>query len=476
MSKRKLTKDEIENILDFIKPNPHIPPDTAKIIMENAKHSLRIQLNGQEIYPQMIGKLAEQIKSMYFSTLVQPGESVGVITAQSIGEKQTQSNLNTFHKAGSSDKQPVVSKFSELLNATNKPKAPSYWIYFKNGNSSVPELRKTIGHSLVQLTFKRLVKKWEICVDKKPEEWYDAFFLLYGEKEDTFTDCISMEIDMDILFEYKLTMYEIAEVINREYADIFCLFSPDCYGKIDVYFDTRNIDLPEEKLVFVTPENTREIYLEEVAQPILENVSLCGISGIMNMFFVQDDKEWLVETENSREKTVDSVKFKSKNKTSGKEKTIDSAKRFKKVLAHPSVDMARTISNNVWDIYHTFGIEASRQYMIDEFSKIMEGINLCHVMLLVDKMTFLGTISSISRYTMRREESGPLGRASFEETLDNFLRAGVFGQEETTRGVSASIICGKRAPIGTGMCDLTMDVKKMMTVIKEESEAEEDDE
>lgn len=473
MSKRKLTKDEIENILDFIKPNPHIPPDTAKIIMENAKHSLRVQLNGQEIYPQMIGKLAEQIKSMYFSTLVQPGESVGVITAQSIGEKQTQSNLNTFHKAGSSDKQPVVSKFSELLNATNKPKAPSYWIYFRNGNLSVPELRKTIGHSLVQLTFKKLVKKWEICVDKNPEEWYDAFFLLYGEKEDTFTDCISMEIDMDILYEYKLTMYEIAEVINREYADIFCLFSPDCYGKIDVYFDTRNIDLPEEKLVFVTPENSREIYLEEVAQPILENVSLCGISGIMNMFFVQDDKEWLVETENSREKTVDSVKFKSKNKTSGKEKTVDSAKRFKKVLAHPSVDMTRTISNNVWDIYHTFGIEASRQYMIDEFSKIMEGINLCHVMLLVDKMTFLGTISSISRYTMRREESGPLGRASFEETLDNFLRAGVFGQEETTRGVSASIICGKRAPIGTGMCDLTMDVKKMMTAIKEESEADE---
>jgi len=473
--KRKLTDDEIEDMLDFIQPNPRIPQETALVIVEKAKKSLRGQLKGKQIYPKAIGRLKQQIRTMYFSTLIQPGESVGIITAQSIGEKQTQSNLNTFHKAGSSDKQPVVSKFSELLNAANKPKAPSYWIHFKHSNSSVPELRQTIGHSLVQLSFKRIVKNWEICIGKEPEPWYEVFFLLYGEKEEYFTDCISMEIDMDILFEYKLTMAEIAQVISGEYADTFCMFSPDCFGRIDIYFDTRNIDLPEEKLVFVTQDNAVEIYLEEVVQPILENVPLCGISGITNMFFVQDGKEWVVETENSREKTVDSVRFKGKSKTGGKEKTTDATRRYKKVLAHPAVDMTRTISNNVWDIYYTLGVEATRQYMIDEFSKIMDGINNCHVMLLVDKMTFLGTISSISRYTMRREESGPLGRASFEETLDNFLKAGVFGQEEPTRGVSASIICGKIAPIGTGMCDLAMDVSKLASV-KEESEDEDEGE
>jgi len=465
--KRKLTKGEIEDMLEFIQPNPHIPIETAMVIVEKAKEPLRKQLTGQLIYPEMIGRLSQQIRELYFSSLIQPGESVGIITAQSIGEKQTQSNLNTFHKSGSSDKQPVVSKFSELLNATNKPKAPSYMVYFKHGNSSVPELRETIGNSLVQLTFKKIVKNWTVCIDKEPESWYGVFNLLYGEKDEEFTDCISMEINMDVLYEYKLTMQEIADVIRREYADAFCMFSPDCFGQIDVYFDTRNISLPEEKLVFVTPENTREIYLEEVVQPILENVSLCGISGIINMFFLQDGKEWIVETENSREKTVDFIKFKTKNKSSGKEKTIDSTRRFKKVLSHPDVDMTRTISNNVWDIYYTLGVEAARQYMIDEFSKIMDGINLCHVMLLVDKMTFAGTISSISRYTMRREESGPFGKASFEETLDNFLKAGVFGQEEPTRGVSASIICGKRAPIGTGMCNLTMDVNKMLATISE---------
>ena len=366
---------------------------------------------------------------------------------------------DTFHKAGSSDKQPVVSKFSELLNTTTKPKAPSYLVYFSKGNKSVGELRQTIGHSIVQLTFKRITKRFSVCLDKVPEPWYDTFRILYGAPERTFTDCISLQVDMDLLYEYRLRLSDIARVISEQYSDLYCIFSPDCYGQIDVYLDTRNVELPEEKLVFVTKENSREIYLEEVVQPILEGIILCGIPGVMNMFFLQDKGEWFIDTENTREKITETVRF--RNKTGDKERLNDGTKRFKKVLSHPAVDTSRTVSNNVWDIYHTFGIEAVRQYMIEEFSSIMEGINLCHVMLLVDKMTFTGTISSISRYTMRREESGPFGKASFEETLDNFLKAGVFGQEEPTRGVSASIICGKRAPIGTGLCELAMDIKKL---------------
>jgi DNA-directed RNA polymerase beta' subunit len=183
---------------------------------------------------------------------------------------------------------------------------------------------------------------------------------------------------------------------------------------------------------------------------------VCGIPGINNVFFVHGDNEWFIETENARDKPFENNKFKT-----NKDKTTDSTKRYKMLLAHPKVDMSRTISNNLWDIYHTLGIEAVRQYMIDQFSEIMTGINTCHVMLLVDKMTFTGTVCSISRYSMRGEDGGVLGKASFEETLDNFTKAGVHGQEEPTTGISASIICGKRAPIGTGMCDLEMDMEKL---------------
>ena len=58
-----------------------------------------------------------------------------------------------------------------------------------------------------------------------------------------------------------------------------------------------------------------------------------------------------------------------------------------------------------------------------------------------------------------------MSKASFEETLDNYLRAAVSGDIERTRGVSASIICGKRSNIGTGMMDLRIDIKRLPSVI-----------
>lgn len=458
--KRKLSQNEIEDILSFITPNPHIPSKVANSIIETSKNELREQLVKIQIYPEMISELKNQIIKLHTESQIPNGESVGIITAQSIGEKQTQSNLNTFHRAGSSDKQPTVSKFNELLNATIKPKAPSYNIYFKEGNNNIQELRNTINHSLVQLTINKICKEVEICVDKEREKWYDAYEFLYREIEEHYIHCIVLKIDMDILFEYRLTLHNIAEYIDQNYNDMFCVFSPDYFGEIHLYVDTRNIELGERfENFFINEDNMIEIYLEEVVLPIIKNMVICGISGIMNMFFVEDkdNKNWFIETENSNEKIIENNKFK-KNKI----KAIDSIKRFKKVLAHPKVDMSKTISNNIWDIFNTFGIEAVRQYMIDEFSKIMEGINKCHTTLLVDKMTFRGTIDSISRYTMRRDDTGPLSKASFEETLDNLTKSAVFGQVETTKGVSASIICGKKAPVGTGMCDLVVDFKKLL--------------
>ena len=108
--------------------------------------------------------------------------------------------------------------------------------------------------------------------------------------------------------------------------------------------------------------------------------------------------------------------------------------------------------------------------LINEFTSIMEGINMCHVILLVDKMTYRGSISSISRYTLRSDQAGAFSRASFEETLSNFLTSSFAGDIENTNGVSASIICGKRVRCGTGMIDLKMNLKDLPEIIEEEND------
>ena len=474
MAKRKLTETEIEKIVSFVQPNEYIPEPVAVALVSSTKETIISQLRKIEIYPQLIPTLGVQIEKNYYETLVQPGECVGVITAQSIGERQTQSNLNFFHKAGSSDKQPVVSKFAELLNATAKPKAPSFLIYFKDGNKSVPELRETMGHSIVQIAVRQITKEFEVCVEKKAESWYPAFFALNEVDANVWTeqwqDCLSLRIDMDLLFEYKLKLSEVARILMATYTDMYCVYSPDCFGQLDVFVNTE-IDMDVKEIAHITTENKKYVYLEEVVYPTIENQIISGISGIVDRFFVQDigAKEWFVETQNLQEKAMVKKKFK------GGDKAIDSIKRFKTVLSHPRVNMSRTLSNNVWDILHTLGIEATRAYMIREFSQIMDGINQCHISLLVDKMTFSGSISSISRYGMRRDEAAVLNHASFEETLECLLNAGIYCQEDSIKGVSASIICGKTANLGTNMCKLSMNLRKL-GIVEEEKETEDDDE
>ena len=131
MEKRTLTDDEIEYIIDFIELNPDIHPRTAESVVKINKDKLRRQLEGQMIYPAIIESLKVLMKKDYEESLINPGQSVGIICAQSIGERNTQNTLNTFHKAGQSEKSVLagVPRFQEILNTTKDPKNPSCKIY-----------------------------------------------------------------------------------------------------------------------------------------------------------------------------------------------------------------------------------------------------------------------------------------------------------------------------------------------------------
>lgn len=446
---RKLTDNEIENIIDFIKPQPGIPEKAAMSVVYETKKRFRNQLRKQLVYPEIIPILRDEMFKQYQQTLIQPGESVGVICAQSIGEKQTQTALNTFHTAGQSDKTMTsgVPRFQELINATKKPRIVNHSIYFKHGNSSIQELRNTIGHSIAGLTLTDISISIKVELNKTNETWYDAYQILFGDEFTNHQHCISFILDMKKLYTHQLTLKQIADYIHSKYQDLHCVFSPPGDAKLDVFVDTSNITLPEERLLFINRENVNMVYMEEVVQVKLEKMYICGIPGITEVFYTKQNEEWFVETNGFNSKDI------SKQYSS-----------FKKLLAHPDIDYTRTISNNVWDIYEVLDIEAARQFLIEEFMSIMEGINTCHTMLLVDRMTHSGTISSITRYTLKIDESGPMGKASFEETMDNFKNAGEQGQKEPTKGVSASIICGKRASIGTGMISILIDINRLPAI------------
>ena len=107
--KRVLTDTEIDYILDFLKPNKSIPIESALSIVNNFKLRLINQLKNIQIYPELIDDLKKQIEKNYRDSLITPGESVGIIAAQAIGEKNTQSTLNTFTKERVSNTKSIAS-------------------------------------------------------------------------------------------------------------------------------------------------------------------------------------------------------------------------------------------------------------------------------------------------------------------------------------------------------------------------------
>jgi DNA-directed RNA polymerase beta' subunit len=446
MSKRKLTESEIENILATIQPQRGIPVATATAIAEKIRGKIRKQIEDQEIYPKMIPELGKCILAMYENARVQSGESVGTIAAQSFGQFQTQSTLNSFHKAGLAEKTVVsgVPRFAELIGATKSPKGRACIIKFKSENDSIQSLRKMIGSSILEFKIKKLADNITMNLKKEPEPWYESFKILHNDDFEDMSTCVTIMFNKKYMYEYSITLKQIAQRIESVYSDLICVFSPNHLCQMDIFVDTESIELPENILSFITQDNMVPVYIEEVVIPKLEDLQVFGISGIANIFYCNETdpktkiESWHLETEGSN---------------------------FSDLLAHPHVDVENTMTNDIWEIYNTLGIEATRQCLIEEFGSIMSGINPCHSRLLADKMTYNGIITSISRYAMRAEGSGALSKASFEETLDNLLNAAVYGERECTDGVSASIICGKLGKFGTGVCELKVDMSKLTGIV-----------
>ncbi|MHA2167963.1 MAG: DNA-directed RNA polymerase subunit A'', partial [Candidatus Hodarchaeales archaeon] len=53
-----------------------------------------------KINKKVVKKILDSVEDAYLRSLVEPGEAIGTVAAQSIGEPGTQMTLKTFHYAG----------------------------------------------------------------------------------------------------------------------------------------------------------------------------------------------------------------------------------------------------------------------------------------------------------------------------------------------------------------------------------------
>lgn len=406
MSEKIIIDDKLINfLLDFLPKKKKIPEKIENKNYENNFNDLHSKLIGKTIYKSVVNDLKKELMIKFYSTRIQAGEPVGIISAQTLGERLTQTKLNVFHMSGVTQKLATtgINKINELLNATKELSIINHKIIL-NDNYDIEKIKSInfVEISLKNFNYIGQIKQKQF---QKPVEKYFNLKIL------DFSHWIEMNIDPIVLYYNNIYIEDLAKKIE-ETTNYKVLYSPQHLGFLWIHTSDK------KKLL-----------------SILKKVLFFGILGIEKIFFTRENNNWVLET------TCLNVGKKSQN-------------IFYKILSSKLVNPYKTISSNLWDIYNVFGIEATKNFLIEQFAEITEGVKICHIELLVDQMTHKGTICPISRYALRNENIGPLTKISFEEILSNIVRSSIKKEVDTIESNNARIIAGQMTKVGTGVVSL----------------------
>jgi DNA-directed RNA polymerase II subunit RPB1 len=428
--------------------------------------------------------LLQTIILSYKRAIVAPGEMVGMIAAQSIGEPTTQMTLNTFHFAGVASKSNVtrgVPRIEEILSLSASIKNPSLTVYLKEDEQSDKDKASTIQYMLEHTKLSEIVTSVSICFD--PDDLNTLItedkltMAQYRDFENMIDECIGgnlgeeenekskwiirMEMDPEIMLEKNITMDDVNFTLNNTYKDeISCVYSD--YNSDKLVFRIRmnnilkNASGKSGKKIKVNPlDQSDQIYiLKNFQDQLLDGIVLRGVKHI-NKVILRKVKDNLVEKGGAFKKeeiwVLDTI-----------------GTNLLGVLGLDYIDSRRTISNDIVEIFNVLGIEAARQCIYNELSEVLEFdgayVNAHHMGLLSDRMTFSSKLISIFRHGINNDDIGPIAKASFEETPEMFLKAARHAELDTLRGISANVMCGQEGLFGTAVFQVVLDINEMINL------------
>ena len=415
--------------------------------------------------------LIDEIKRRFDQSLVQPGEMVGAIAAQSIGEPATQMTLNTFHFAGFSGKNVTlgVPRLTELINVAKVPKTPSMSIYLPSSvqqGHNIEDAKNIAVNAIEHVTLQSAMLSSQIWYDPHPERTAiveDRVLIEYLEDDLLQAQgspwVLRMELDQRVLAPKHIKCSDIGRKIRRKVLEGG---EPLVISSVDPLKFVLHYRLPssmcgpsEEEEEDAALQSDPSELLRSISDHLCKDLHIHGINGISKVFI----------------ETTKVLRVQANGGVKEEEETclVTEGTNLSEVMASKCVDGNRCTSNNIIEILEVLGIEGARAALLNEVRQILsfDGgyVNHRHIAILVDCMTYRGHLMSITRSGINRRDTGVLMRSSFEETQDIFTQAAVYAEDDPLRGVSENIMVGNTAPLGTGMFDLFLDDKKLENAI-----------
>jgi len=413
----------------------------------------------------------ENIKKTFYKSIVHPGDMVGMIAAQSIGEPTTQLTLNTFHFAGVASKSNVtrgLPRVEEILSLSQNTKKPSTTIFLNKDEETNVEKANELKYSLEYTSLRDITESVSICFDpdnlstliqddeqivKQYQEFQNLFVECNGgsleEDEELFSKwIIRFKFNREQMLERNITMDDIHFAVKNSYKDSTqCIYS-DLNDKNLIF----RIRITESKLNNSKKQSldqSDQIYiLKNVQDNMLNNIIIRGIKNIPKIII---------------RKITNHLKKKDTDYLLEDIWVLDTVgSNLLDILSLDNIDVNRTTSNDIQETYRVLGIEAARQCICNELLESMDAyINFHHISMLCDRITATKKMVSIFRHGINNDNIGPIAKASFEETPEMFLRAAKHAELDLMTGVSANIMCGQEGTFGTSSFDVMLDINKM---------------
>lgn len=356
------------------------------------------------------GRACDEIEKRFHRNQVEPGESVGVVAAQSIGEPVTQMTLNTFHSAGNSASNVTlgVPRFEELINASNSAKIKRNFFKTETKNEAFSKMNEIRETKVKHLITNRFIEPYTL----KSEHAEYRMFPDEPLYEDRFNSwMVWVKISRKALTQRNIrleTVVDSAKTFSKKKVEVHWNHPKKTDPVLAIYF--KNTDL--RKIDIRNWLNSWEDYI------------IHGIRGIKNAFMTKNG----FETEGSNLR--DTLLF-DKN----------------------------VLSDDIWDVIDVLGVEAAREVLFREIKRVLKAngayVSSRHLMLLCDWMTQQGGI----RGTTRHGNSGSVfARASYEQPVVVLQEAAMEEKTDPLNGVSEQLIFGKRPKVGSELCSMVTSV------------------
>ncbi len=350
---------------------------------------LKTELTRTELTRKAADQAIAQTVENYRRGLVEPGEAVGIVAAQSIGEPGTQMTLRTFHYAGVREQNVTLGlpRLIEIVDARRTPSTPIMTIYLDKTHRETREKATEVAREIISTILQ------------------DIATTMYIDAE---LEAVVVKLDATMMEDRGVSLDGLKNALHTINATLEIK-------------DSEIILKPKK------PLDTKKLLDKIFTQ------SIKGVVGIRRVLVTEEEGEWVVRTDGSN---------------------------LPRVLEIIGVDPTRTVTNHIHDIAKTLGIEAARNVIINEAMGVLEeqglDVDIRHVMLVSDIMTWTGEVRQIGRHGISGEKFSVLARAAFEITLPNIVDAAIKGESDPLKGVTENIIVGQSMPIGTGLVDLYM--------------------